>query len=111
MSKTRRVECHACGGDVQFPLQHSFDGPDIKCGHCGALISSRADACRIAADRLTLEDAAAIAGRYTYDQVVALARRLYDDPSSATSEEMDALCAFNLLRQAGLPAHAPKQTQ
>lgn len=109
----RRIECHACDGEVTFPLEYGFAGPDLHCPNCGVLVSSHADglaAAKKLGGHFTIAEATAIAMRRTYDEMTDLARRLYADPQSATSDEMDALSAIALLRAAGLPCHAPKRS-
>ena len=106
----RRIECHGCGAEVQLTLERGYEGPDVHCKACGILISSHSDAIQIAGARMTLEEAIPIAMRYTFAEILEIARRSYDS-GVATPEEMDAMCAFNVLRAAGLPCHAPDRIQ
>lgn len=106
--ETRIVECHACGADVTFATQYGYDGPDIHCD-CGEAITNHAKAVADAKARLTAEEAIPIAAKYTYDQIMDVARKLYDDPASATSDELDALAAFRLLRYLDMPCCADEK--
>ena len=109
-NETRIIECGDCGADVEFTLQHGYNGPDISCNKCGATLSDHAAAVADAKSRLTVEEATPIALRYTYGQLMDMARSIYDNPASATPEQLDALAAFRLLRASGLPCHAPDRT-
>ena len=105
MSETRRVECWECGAEVVCELQSGFDGPDVHCPGCGVRLSDNALAKTAALERgLSVERAAQIALRYTHEQIMDMARKAM--AGNATSDEIDAITAFCLLRDLGLPCHA-----
>ena len=100
----RRIECPECGAEVQFELQSGFDGPDLVCA-CGEQLTDNAVAKTAALDRgLSVECAAQIALQFTYEQHMDMARKAL--AGNATSDEIDAITAFCLLRDLGLPSHA-----
>lgn len=111
-TETRRVECHGCGADVVFTLQFGFAGSDIQCSQCGGAVTDHSEAIRVALDHVKSRgiapaQCAELVSKYTYEQMMDMARKGYDDPDGIAPDEFDALCAFNLLRAAGLPCHAP----
>ena len=102
--ETRVIEC-ACGADVRVPVRYGFDDqPKWRCQKCGCG-PNHEEAVSYADGRLTVDEASAIAVKYTFDQIMEIARRGYAG-GSLTSEEMDAVAAFVLLRSSGLPSHA-----
>jgi hypothetical protein len=107
--ETRVVECLACEADVRIPLQHGYGGLDVRCGQCGAQITNHALALEMARERMSIEEALPIALKHTYEEIMGIARKVYDEPASITSEERDIMSAFRLLREAGLPSHAPSK--
>ena len=109
MDQTRIIEC-ACGADVSVPIQYGFEKqPRWRCGKCG-YGPNHEEAVSYANGRLTVEEASAIALKYTFDQIMEIARRGYAG-GSLTSEEMDAVAASVLLRSLGLPSHAQESQQ
>jgi hypothetical protein len=107
---TRRIECPSCGHEFQIALLDGFDHPDIECPRCGTQLSDHAKAVEFAREEITLDEAKAIAGRYTYDQIIDMATRGFE-AGSLTPEERDVVVAFVRLRAAGLPGHAPDRSQ
>lgn len=98
---TRNVECWACGAPVTLVLEEKWS-PDRKdaCPSCGLLLTDHANAARLAADRMSIEEAAKIMERHTWDDVMKYARTAADNPASLTSEQTDAIYAFCRLRSA-----------
>lgn len=104
--KTRQLEC-PCGADVVFPTEDNF--VDVACPECGEKVADSAAAIDWAQKRMPdLAEASAVAMRFSYEHMIEMARRGYDEPDSLTSDEVDALAAFCRLRKAGLPCHAPE---
>lgn len=108
MSDTRRMECSECEGELTVEIQDGFDGPETTCPHCGHQLTDHANAAAIASDYFgCLEEAQAVALRYTYEEMMDASRRVLSD--SATEKDVLAVMAFALLKSKGLPSHAPSK--
>lgn len=104
---TKRMECGECGHDVCFTAQHGFDGPDLFCDACGHKLTDHAYTKQDALSRFPrAEDASGIALKYTFDEIMDIARRCYD-ADSRTEGERNIIAAFNRLVMEGLPCCAP----
>ena len=96
---TRTVECPSCSSTVTLILESrwSADRKDA-CPSCGHVIADHAKAASMAAERMTVEEAATIMERHTWDDVMRYARLALDSPASLTPEQTDAVYAFCRLR-------------
>ncbi len=102
------IECSACGKRTLPEARYGFTEPDLHC-ECGYRLTNDARVVQMAGDRLDLEEASPIAARHTYKEIMAIAHRGHQDPGCLSPTEMDALAAFVLLRNAGLPSHADEK--
>lgn len=101
----RRVDCYDCGAEVHLRLQHGYDGPDVKCEACGAQITNDAIAKKLAAERFPrLADAVAMLSPFTFEQVMDIARRIYD--GGAAPGDMDVVLALTRTRMDDVVATA-----
>lgn len=96
---TRQLECWGCGTNVAIPLEERWT-PNRKdlCPSCGTALTDHARTAEIAADMMTMDEAAEIMTRHTWDDVMRYARLAYEEPSSLTPEQMDTVLAFLRLR-------------
>lgn len=98
---TRKVDCWGCGTAVTLTLEGRWtaDRKDV-CPSCGTVIADHAKAAALAADRMTLDEAAVIMERHTWDDVMRYALLATDNPAALTPEQTDAVYAFCRLRSA-----------
>lgn len=96
---TRQLECWGCGTNVTIPLEERWT-PNRKdlCPSCGTALTDHARAAEIAADRMTMDEAAEIMTRHTWDDVMSYARLAYEEPAALTAEQRSAMFAFLRLR-------------
>lgn len=102
---TRDLDCPRCGTLCVIPLEAKWThGRKDICPTCGVVLVDADYAAEVAAERLTLEEAAEIMQRYTWDEVMGFARQAWDDQRSLNPDQIKALYAFCRLRsmQAGM---------